>query len=81
MSGIHDPQLDVEPIPAGFESWFAHFMQLRKSERITYADVDAYQRVTGVALNPVELAAVFTMDRAANAVVSEMMKAKGSGKG
>ncbi len=66
-------------MPKGFESWFVHFMALRQGERITYADIDAYQRVTGVRLNPVELAAVFAMDRAASAVVSEVLKAKAKG--
>lgn len=71
----------MEPIPAGFESWFRHFMALRQGERITYADVDAYQRVAGIELNPVELTAVFAMDRAASSVISEVMKSRTAGKG
>ena len=48
VSGIQDEQRDVDPIPAGFEAGSRHFVALRQGERITYADVDAYQRVSGI---------------------------------
>lgn len=78
-TGIHDEQLDITEIPVGFESWYTHFLSLRTGERITYTDVIAYQEVTGMHLNPMELAAVMAMDRAASSAVAEVLKENANG--
>jgi hypothetical protein len=73
-AGIHDPQLDVSDIPEGFESWYVHFMQLHTTDGIRYADIDAYQKVTGLSMTPVEIKALFVMDRAAMSAIASIMK-------
>lgn len=74
-----DPQLDAPPIPEGFGSWFTRFLDMRTGERLTYADIDAYQRVTGCSVSPVQLKALFAMDRAAASALREIMEASKDG--
>jgi hypothetical protein len=78
-TGIHDPELDEPEIPEGFESWFIRFMELRKGESVSYADLDAYQRITGCRLSSVEVQAIFAMDRAASSAIAEIMKETSGG--
>jgi hypothetical protein len=73
-AGIHDAQLDVPPIPEGFECWYRRFLDIRTGEGLTYADVAAYSKVSGVDLSPVEVTALFEMNKAASAVISEITK-------
>jgi hypothetical protein len=76
QSGIHDPLLNVTPIPEGFDSWFIRFMDIRRAESISYADLAAYQTVTGLRLSSVEIAAIFAMDHGASMAIAEILKEK-----
>lgn len=76
QSGVHDPQLDIPDIPEGFESWYIRFMELRRGEALKYADIDAYQRITGVQLNAAEIMGLFAMDHGASVAIAEIMEAK-----
>ena len=78
-TGIHDEQLDVTDIPEGFESLYLHFLSLRTGERITYTEIANYQAVTGVRLNPIQLAAIMSMDRAASSAIAEAIKENSDG--
>jgi len=74
QGGGHDPQLDVAPVPEGFETWLVMYMEIKQSEHVTYQDINAYERVTGHRLSPVEVSAVFAMDRGAAKAMVEVMK-------
>ncbi len=59
--------LDAPSCPEGCEALWNIFCELhacRGEGRISYVDVDAYQRVTGVVLRPWELAAIRRADNA-----------------
>jgi hypothetical protein len=49
-------------------------MEIKRSETVTYQDIDAYERVTGIKLSPIEVSAVLAMDRGATMAMVEVMK-------
>jgi len=51
MSGVKPAGLDVPPMPSEFWQPFEHYCDLRISERITWGEIDAYQRLTGAAVD------------------------------
>jgi len=64
--------LDAPPLPAGCEELWQVFNELHACRgnfgfgpvRITYADIDSFQRVSGVTLQPWELSAIRKADAA-----------------
>lgn len=75
QSGVHDPQLDTTDIPQGFESWYYRFLEMRRSEGISFQDIAAYENVMGVKLTPIEVSAILAMDHGYSAAVYEITKA------
>lgn len=75
---------DAPELPAMLEPLWADFIELHNSRGstgfgaapITFADIDAWQRVVGLHLRPWEIAAIRAAD---NAYFAAMPKPKGSG--
>jgi hypothetical protein len=69
---VHPMLLDAPRLPEGCEQLWPIFSELHSCRgnygfgpcRITYADIDAFQRVSGVTLRPWELEAVRKADAA-----------------
>jgi hypothetical protein len=49
-------------------------MDIRTGERLTYADIAAYESVMQVSLTGVEIEALFAMDRGAQESITKVMK-------
>ena len=70
----HDPRLDSVKVPKGFEYLWRMFWDVRQGATqgfsgafLTWADVEAYQRVSGARLDAFELDAIMAMDGALKA--------------
>lgn len=75
--GPRDERLDGVKIPAGFETVYARFWQLYRGERVTYSELDAFSRTTGIELTPLEIDAVMAMDGAAAAYMADRIPKPG----
>jgi hypothetical protein len=76
--GPRDPRLDVAAIPEGFEIVAARFWELYRGERITFSELEAYMRTTGIELSPIEIDAIMAMDGEAASYMGERVaKARG----
>jgi len=74
QTGHHDPRLDSVHRPEGFEYIFDTYWKIRRGQAISYGDLADYTLVTGIELDAFEIEAMFAMDAALEAHLSERMK-------
>jgi len=74
--GIKDPRLAAAEPPEGLERIYEVFWDLYKVERLTYLEVEAYERVTGETLTPFIVKALMRMDATAAAYMGERANPK-----
>ena len=73
--GIKDPLLlRAEDVPPGAEYLARTYYELRRGTVLTFSEMEAYQRVTGVELEYWEVDALRTIDLAVDAKQSELIR-------
>jgi len=73
-TGFRDSALNTSPVPDDFGWWMGLFSTIRRGETITFQDIDAFERVTCVKLNPMEIDVILAMDKGASAAMAEILR-------
>lgn len=69
---VHPTMAEMPPLPDGCGKLWSDFLELHSTRgvgmsgplRISYSDIDAYQRVRSVSLSPWEVGSIVAADRA-----------------
>ena len=61
QTGRRDPRLDEPDLPSGFEPTWCAFWTLFSGQALTFAEIDAWARLTGEELLPCEAEMLRTM--------------------
>ena len=74
VSGVHDPQLDVQEVEPEFEYLEKLFFSLWDGEAITWNALDAYSRLTGSTFTAFEIKALRSVSREAAKAIADITK-------
>lgn len=68
-------------VPEGFGRVWGHFWRVARGGALTFSELEAYQRLTGILFSPGDVELLLAMDSEYQAFVAEQMKAPQGGQG
>jgi len=76
QTGVRPEELDSVDVPDEAEYIWAWYWEMNRAESLSFAEIEAWTRLTGIALSPWEVRTIKSMDKAVQAEIGEITRQK-----